>query len=553
MPSHPVRDPVALPAAAPGGTVPTAAPLRVFGGLPLYVALLALTAYALRFGYHYGTGDHDALIPSLLHLLDADLFARDWLVQTLTSGVGTQTYFLWLMALPSLVFPPMLAVALLWVGTFVVLSFGVYGLAHELTGDRLAASLSVPLALVGTGGWTLGPHVMAYDTLLPAGAAWAFAVPAVTLFFQRRWTMAAALLGIAAWFDLPIGTQATLVVGLAGLVRAGLNADLEARQLRADLDDLARFGGVFALAALPILLPTAFGPLATGAPVEAAPPPAAIRAWLQPSLFGAGIGDQFAFWSLFAVGGAAGRGLSRRGMLQHGDLITISGVLVTLACLGAVVLGPAPLVAKLHLFALTPLVALAASILITAFAVVLLPAALQQLGTRLLGRRWAGLAISIGLVVLVVGGSVRSEGGTGALLFPVQHARTSLGAVEAWAQEETASDALFAVPPSVRTFRTYARRAVVANETGLRLPDRDLQRWFVRLMDVAPAQAGAADAASALDTAYHARTASDWQQLRRGYGVGYAILRREAARLPFDVAFANEGWTVYRLGPEDTP
>ena len=76
---------------------------RAGDGPPLYVALLALLGAFLRFGYVYGVGDQDELIPSVLHLLDPSLFTQDWLVQTITSGVNVRTYFLWAVALPSAV------------------------------------------------------------------------------------------------------------------------------------------------------------------------------------------------------------------------------------------------------------------------------------------------------------------------------------------------------------------------------------------------------------------------------------------------------------------
>ncbi len=259
LPMH--RDAPALPdgTPAPPSTIgDLAGQLRLQRPrLPLFVALLTLVAAFLRFGYVYGAGDQDELIPSLLHLLDGSLFAQDWLVQTVASGINVRTYFLWLTALPSLVLPVWLSVLLLWIGVFVALCFGVYGLAHELVRDRLAAALSVPVVLVLTVKWTLGANSLAYDALVPEGVAWALAVPAITLFLQRRWGWAGALLGVATWFHLLAGAQTALVLGAVGLGRAAMSADLEGQKWRADLLDLVRFGGTFVLAALPILVPVA--------------------------------------------------------------------------------------------------------------------------------------------------------------------------------------------------------------------------------------------------------------------------------------------------------
>jgi hypothetical protein len=536
---------------------------RAVGGLPLWVALLALTGHLLRFGYGYGAGDQDELIPSLLHLLDPALFTQDWLVQTVTSGVNVRTFFLWLVALPSLVLPPWLAVALLWGGVFVALGYGVYGLAYELLRDRAAAALGVLVALVVTVKWTLGANSVAYDALVPEGVAWALAVPAITLFLQRRWLGAGALLGAASWFHLLAGAHAALVLGAAGLVRAGLTAEVHGDKLRRDAADLVRFGGAFVLVSLPILVPVVLDQFAAPVPMEATPSPFYIHAVFRnpfhhlASTFGAEA--HLRFWPVVALGIAAGGWLRRRERLRHGGTLAIGAVCIALLCAVAVVfveVVPVTLVAKLQFFKLTVLVTLVASILLSGALVAVLPGALRRFGESLLNRHWSGLAVVLVLLGTVLALGVRGEGRFGALLSPVHHTQTPLGEIEAWAQAETDADALWAVPPSVSTFRTYARRAVVANYSGFVFSDRDMRRWFLRLMDVAPIPPPPTGEGikPALDAAYHAQSAADWQRLRRSYGAAYALVARDAATLPFEVAVENERWRVYRLpAPEASP
>ncbi len=529
--------------------------------LPLWVALLTLLAAFLRFGYVYGVGDQDELIPSVLHLLDGVLFTQDWLVQTVTSGINVRTYFLWLTALPSLVLPPWLAVALLWGGVFVAVSYGVYGLARELVRDRLAAALSVFVALVITVKWTLGANSVASDALVPEGVAWALAVPAITLFLRRRWMGAGALLGVAAWFHLLAGAQTALVLGVVGLGRAAMSADLEGQKLRADGLDLLRFGGAFVLAALPILVPVVIEQMAAGAPVGSAPPPFYVHALFRNPFhhlfFSFGMGEHLRFWPVVVLGVAAGVGLARHGELRHGRFLAAGGAVVAVLCALAVVfveIVPVTLVAKLQFFKLTVLVTLVASILLLGAFVRLLPASLRRFGDGLLDRRRAGLVTVVVLLVAVLGLAVQGVGRPGDLVFPLQHARTPLGEVEAWARAETDVDALFAIPPSVSTFRTFARRAVVANYAGFVFADRDMQRWFLRLMDVAPIPLPPTGLGVklGLDAAYHHHTVADWQQLRTSYGIDYVLVERGAGRLPFPVAFENAAWVVYRL-PEASP
>jgi hypothetical protein len=526
------------------------------GGLPLFVALLTVTAHYLRFGYVYGAGDQDELIPSLLHLLDGSLFAQDWLIQTVTSGVNVRTYFLWLTALPSLVLPPWLAVFLLWVGVFISLCYGVYGLARELTRDHVAAALSVPLALVLAVKWTLGDNSLAYDALVPEGVAWALAVPAITLFLRRRWVWAGVLLGLAAWFHLLVGLQTALVLGAVGLVRAAATADLEGRKLRADFEDLARFGGAFVLAALPILIPVALQQFAIGSEVGEAVPSFYIHAEFRNPhhhLFFAFAPERhLRFWPLVVLSLAGGVVLARRGALRHGRKLVVGGVVITALCALAVLfveIVPVEFVAKLQFFKLTVLVALVASILLSGALVHFLPPALRHAADGLLDYRRAGLVATVVLVGLVGVLAVWGASRPGALLHPLRHQASPLGEVEAWARAQTAKDALFAIPPSVSTFRTFARRAVVADFTGFVFTDAAMQTWFRRLMDVAPIDPPETGIGvkPVLDAAYHRLGPADWRRLRSGYGVDYAVVRRSERGLPFDVAFENEAWMVYRL------
>ncbi len=521
--------------------------------MPIFVALLTLLAAYLRFGYVYGSGDQDELVPSLLHLLDSALFTQDWLVQTATSGINVRTFFLWLMALPSFVLPPWLAVFALWAAVFIAMAYGVYGIAMELVRDRLAAALSVFVTLAVTVKWTLGANSVAYDALVPEGVAWALAIPAITLFLQRRRVLSGVLLGLTAWFHLLAGVHVALVLGVVGLAQAVARADLDGIRLRADVLDLARFGGVFVLVALPILIPVLLDQFR--AEVPGAVPAFYIHAQFRNPfhhLFSAfETAHHLRFWPLVGLGIASGIALVRRRMIWHGRALAAAGLLIAALCTLAVVfvqVVPVALVAKLQFFKLTVLVTLVASILVSGALVLFVPIILRRWADRLLDRRWLGLGLTLALCVLVGVLAVRGSGRPGALLHPLRHLDSPLGEVERWARDATPADALFAIPPSVSTFRSFARRAVVANYAGFVFSDRDMQDWFMRLMDVAPIPPPATGIGvkPVLDAAYHRQPAAAWRQLRSSYGLDYVIVEKPAA-LPFEVAFENEAWTVYSL------
>lgn len=532
------------------------APLLRADRLPLSVALLALVVAFVRFGYTYGSGDHDELVPSVLHLLDGALFTQDWLVQAITGGVNVRTYFLWLAALPSFVLPPWLLFFAGWAASFVALAFGVYALAVELVRDRLAAAAGTFVALAVVPMWTLGGNALVATGFLPEPVAWALAVPGLVLFLRRRWAASGALLGLAAWFHLLVGAHAALVLGVVGFGGAVARADLSGDRFRADVRDLARFAGAFVLVGLPILVPVLWDQL-TAAPAEGAVPAFYIHAVFRNPhhhlLSAFEFGHHLRFWPLVLAGIAGGAWLARRGALRHGRKLAAGGVLIAALCALAVVfteIVPLAPVAKLQLFKLTVLVNLICALLTTAAAVRLLPASLRRWGEVALAMPRAGLVV-VGVLAVVVGWmAAEGVGRPGAMLGPLRHAESPLGEVERWARMETDRDALFAIPPSVSTFRTFARRAVVADFTGFVFTDRDMQRWFERLMDVAPIpppETGR-DVTPVLDEAYHRQPPDAWRRLRSGYGVDYVLVERGGSDLPFETAFENERWRVYRLG-----
>ncbi len=215
---------------------------------------------------------------------------------------------------------------------------------------------------------------------------------------------------------------------------------------------------------------------------------------------------------------------------------------------------PVTLVAKLQLFKLTVLVTLVASILTTAAFVRLLPDALRRFGEGCAGpavdragRRRSSCSRSSPDSPSATWAD-RERCSTRSATPPRRSARSKRGR-----GLKTPTDALFAIPPSVSTFRTFARRAVVANYAAFVFTDADMQRWFVRLMDVAPIDPPPTGygVKPVLDAAYHSHSADEWRRLQSGYGIDYALVER-GTRLPFEVAFENAEWTVYRL-PEAAP
>src|SRR5690606_1164408 len=73
------------------GIEPTAAARN--GRPPLPVLLAVVVAHFWVHGYRYGSGDHDEMLPQVLHRLDPSLFARDWFVESQAARVTVRTAF----------------------------------------------------------------------------------------------------------------------------------------------------------------------------------------------------------------------------------------------------------------------------------------------------------------------------------------------------------------------------------------------------------------------------------------------------------------------------
>ncbi len=518
--------------------------------LPPAVPLLALTAFFLRFGYAYGSGDQDELIPAVLHLLDGDLFGRDWLVQEVTAGVSVRTYFVWFVALPSLVMPVWLAAALLHVVTQVGVVYGVFSMAWALLRDRLGASAAAFAAVAVTPGMTIGGNAVVSAFLSPSSVASPFALLGLALFFQGRRVAPGLLLGLAACFHLLTGLQAALVLTLAALL---------GRLGRQELRGLAGFGTAFVAAALPVLVPVAMQQLHPAPAEPGAADPLYVHAFFRNPFhhLASTFPDHrhLRFWPLLATGVAGGVWLHRRGALCCGPFLARAGAVVAALWLTSVVFVegvPVALVAKLQFFTLAVPVVLVATILACGALVRVLPIVARRFSERTLALldTAGGTALAAAVAALVLVLAVQGVGRPGMLVEPLQHRQRALSEAEAWARTHTRQDALFAVPPSVSTFRTSAHRAIAANYAGFVFTDRGMQEWFQRLTDLAPL-APPADGIGikpALDAAYHGHDPTDWYRLREEYGLDYALLERTAAELPFPVAFENAGWRVYRLG-----
>lgn len=533
-------------------------PKPVYWRASLFAVLLAMLLYFLRFGYDYGQSDQDETIPYLLHRLDETLFTTDWFVQTQAEGIGVRTGFVWLLYGLALILPPWIAVLVLHVLTWLGLGTGVFALARHLTRHTLAAVLAVVVTLVLTPQWTLGGNDLVHRMLVPTMVAWGAGLWGMACFCRQQEVRAALLFGLATWVQALVGLHLGLVFGLVlGLDLAG------GRILRPPAEALRpfwRFCGAFLVSALPGVGPLVWAQLSASPDLAAPETPSLfylLAAFRNPHHY---LPSAFPLTSWLKFGA----------LLTGGVAVLLTPVLrrrfttprlpeAMLALTGGILLfalaftegWPSLAVARLQLFALTVLLKPLLVILVVGAAVTVLPERHQAwIEARCMG---PGALVAVVLLWLVVAGMLAADQPwLRSRVAPLAQSQSPIARVEAWAQANTLVEAVFAIPPSVSSFRTFATRAIVVNFKSIPYEPPLLVEWYTRLQAFAPLTdlpvRGGAPILPLLDAAYESLSPEALVPLARRYQVRYLV---RASPLPphpaFQEVFAAPPMRVYQV------
>ena len=375
-----------------------------------WLALVGALFYA-RFGYAYGAGDHDEMIPQLLRMLDPSLYPADWFLQGEAGRVTVRTPFLLVLRALAVPFGVEGGVFALWLLVLAGVTAGVYGLAFRLTERPVAAALAALVAVVGTPLWALGGNGLMAPLVVPEPLAWAFALPAVGLFMSgKRWA-AGALLGVAGLFQLLVGT---LTVGALGLVWLWeIAAEPERRQRwAAELGRAVGFGLVYLAVALPVFLPTALAQAAGApAPDDGLSTFYVIAQLRQPHHylflhFGERALAQFAL--LCVLGGGAFVWLKRHRARTPPAFVGRLLAVIALLC-GVAVMGTEGLeilfIAKLQFYKLTVLAAVLLVALVAAALVERMPSRWADRLQRALASRWGWAVAAVAVTAVGIAGA----------------------------------------------------------------------------------------------------------------------------------------------------
>lgn len=499
---------------------------------PLFVPLGALLLYALRFPYGYGVSDQAEFVPFLLHLLDPSILNADWFVAGQQAALSVRTPFVWLLWALSQLLPVHVSVLVMYGATWGALAFAVYALAQLLLKDRIAAAAAVVVALVLTPQWTLGGNDLVHSMLVPSMAGWSLGLWGLVMLWRGRVMIAVVLIGMATWMQALVGLQLALLCGVTLLLQ------------HSGRKKLLRAAPLWLVLALPVLLPLAMQQTADTVPSQYY----ILAEFRAPHhyLFFSFPPATLVKFGILTVAGLASFAILRR-RLAVGHRIMLRNLLMgILACCMLAFLGteviPLIGVAQLQLFKTTVLAKLLFVILACGAAIVHVP------GWRRLDRAFvpAGWSVCILLALwLVVGGG------------PEPREDAPMARIGNWARTHTATDAVFAVPPSWSGFRSRAERAIVVNFKAFPFhPARNLE-WFQRLTDLAPMTLparGYPALADSLDASFFRLPPTQLQHLVSKYAFDYVV---RATTLPvespaYTEVFSAGAWSVYRI-TEATP
>ena len=445
--------------------------LQRLTSIPWFLPLATLLLYLLRHTYRFPDGNQDDILPLLLHLLDPELLATDWLVTGQADTFGTRTLFSWFTYWPARWMGPAATYALLYVVSWFCVAHAVFALSYRISASQVAATGAVVAVLLLTPKFTLGGNDLAVPALIPSSPAWGLALWGLLLCDRGRHGVAAVLLGVSTWLQALIGLQMTGLCALLMLVQ------------RKPLKALLLLSAIYAVVALPALGPQVLQQWETSTTDTS----------LYHILFELRaphhyIPTRFDAHRSLAFAGLLGLSLGCFPLLskkQRQFPVQILGVVALYCIVGyaGTELARSESIGKLQLFKITVVGKIMIVAVICHAISKHLPRSMARCLALLHARRgitFAGVAVAATLLVTTSPNAL----GFRSVAAPEDgpdHLR-----IEAWAQAETPKDAVFAVPPSWDGFRSRAQRSIVVNFRAIPYQPPRIYEWYTRLKAFAP-------------------------------------------------------------------
>lgn len=509
----------------------------------LTASFLAAGLFYVRFGYDVGFSDQDEFVPLVMKWLNPELFTRDWFVIFQDSEFGIRTIFAGLVVLPSLFLPIELAILILHLATWLVLTLSLYRISIFLYDNKLTALIFVIAGTVLTARWNPGGNDLFHSMLVPSSVAWALGMWSLERLLARRYGVAGVLGSLAVLVHPLVGIQICAVLG------TGLTISNPRMALR------------FLLPVFVVAVPM----IVIFADLGAAPDSSAVAGRILthiraphhylPSAFSSA--SWVTFGSLILVGGSfmwVDSSRTSNGRVRT-LIFALFGITLIVLAVSLVLISTfeIDLVTRLQPFSLAVfariLGVLGCISIITTF---ISTSRLRQVDALLSQTRWLPFAI---LFLIVSVFFLRPW------FIQLKSGETAPTAMESqldlvtgsWIKQNTSTDALFAVPPSLSGFQIQSSRSQFVNFKAFPFTKKESEEWLHRLLLVAPVTsfgAGGTALMTQMDSAYLATSPTYWSSTQELEGIDY-ILRpfledRNWARTP--PIWCSPSWCIYSSG-----
>ena len=504
----------------------------------LFLALATLTVYLLWRTYYFGGGNHDDLAPYILHLLNPDILASDWLVSTLSERIGHRTGVIWLLSLPARLVGLPVTFGVGYVLSWFFMAGALYQISFNLNPDRIAATGTVVAAMLLTPFFTLGSNDLVIPQFTGSTLAWTLSLWSIVMYQHNRPAASGLILGITACLQALIGLQVALIIGLMMVWS------------RQSLRNILIYGIVFTMVAMVGVAPMVvqhWGSEPTSpsmfylifefrAPHHYIPTQFVLNRSIQ-----FGVLLLMGIISLFA--------LDKEQRVFPVRMLVIIGVVCLASFLGVEVFR-SEFIGKLQLFKLT---VIAKTVLVVAVCSAIsryLPEVVKRaLDPFYKFSHYTFTGVAVVTIVLVLA----TPDALGFKPPPVTENSPAQEQVTAWARTSTPVNAVFATPPSWNSFRTLGERSIVVNFLAFPFVPEEIVHWYERLLDMAPINVEDKETTGSLlpklDEAFFSLSSDALRERSQQYGFDYVVRRGafEAVPADFEEVYSAKELVVYRI------
>ena len=474
----------------------------------------SLLLFFLRYGYNFGGADHDELLSLVYKIQDPQLFSKDAFFTSSFDLSNVRFFSTYFFLFFSHLFGNEGAALFIYLLAWLSIVTSLYFITYYFTKSQWASALTVIVSLALTHKNTLGHNDFVYIQYTPEMLAWALCTWGIYFALDRK------TLPLSALF-LGIATLIHPVLGLAHFMLWLIwQAFLQMRNLR-----LLFLPSILYLAfALYVLIPQLLNATQNPTTIFQLITQIRLGVHFNFSIFGWTL--VIKFFILTVIGGIAWVMVWGELMASYRKQIRIFLLLIVGLCVFA-------FLASLPIFATTPFYKFQFWKLTV----------------------WFKFFMVMGLVYAVLFWSWNHTHAIanapffcavlfvlcGATLYGIQnhhfylthqyqgsqtHLSTHLGQMEAWISKNTPKEALFVIPPSQTTFRTFAQRSVYVTWLAFPFAQKEMIEWKSRMDVLTQLPNTLRWTASKTDEAFYTVHNQKWNLLKAQTQANFLLLER---------------------------